>query len=61
MRATEATPAASLVTGNEQENRSVDVRRLFVWVLGREPDDDRVIPLLHGPPVHIIIGKALRD
>jgi hypothetical protein len=31
--------------------------RLFVWVLGSEPDDDHVIPLPRGPRVHII-GQA---
>jgi len=34
-----------------------DAKRLFVWVLGGEPDDDRIIPLPHGPRVHII-GQA---
>ena len=34
-----------------------DAERLFLWVLGSEPDDDRVIPLPHGPRVHII-GQA---
>jgi hypothetical protein len=34
-----------------------DARKLFVWVLGGEPDDDRVIPLPRGPRVHII-GQA---
>ena len=34
-----------------------DAERLFVWVLGSEPGDDRVIPLPHGPRVHII-GQA---
>jgi len=34
-----------------------DAKRLFMWVLGREPEDDRVIPLEHGPRVHII-GQA---
>jgi L,D-transpeptidase catalytic domain len=34
-----------------------DAERLFVWVLGNEPDDDRVIPLPRGPRVHII-GQA---
>jgi len=34
-----------------------DAQRLFVWVLGSEPDDDRVIPLPSGPRVHII-GQA---
>ena len=31
-----------------------DAEKLFVWVLGSEPDDDRVIPLSRGPRVHII-------
>ena len=34
-----------------------DARKLLVWVLGSEPDDDRVIPLPRGPRVHII-GQA---
>ena len=34
-----------------------DAQRLFVWVLGSEPDDNRVIPLPRGPGVHII-GQA---
>ena len=34
-----------------------DAQKLFVWVLGGEPDDDRVIPLSRGPRVHII-GQA---
>jgi hypothetical protein len=34
-----------------------DARKLFVWVLGGEPDDDRVIPLPRGPRVRII-GQA---
>jgi hypothetical protein len=34
-----------------------DAKRLFVWVLDSEPDDDRVIPLPSGPRVHII-GQA---
>jgi hypothetical protein len=33
-----------------------DAQRLFLWVLGREPDDERVIPLPRGPRVHIIGG-----
>jgi hypothetical protein len=36
-----------------------DAQRLFDWVLGGEFDDDRVIPLLHGPKIHII-GHAPR-
>jgi hypothetical protein len=35
-------------------------KKLFVWVLGSEPDDDRVIPLPRGPRVHII-GQAPGD
>ena len=34
-----------------------DARKLFVWVLGGETDEDRLIPLPHGPRVHII-GQA---
>jgi hypothetical protein len=35
-----------------------DAKRLFVWVLGSEPDEEeRVIPLHRGPRVHII-GQA---
>ena len=34
-----------------------DAKRLFEWVLGGETEDDRVIPLKHGPRVHII-GEA---
>jgi hypothetical protein len=34
-----------------------DAKRLFEWVLGGETDDDRVIPVPHGPRVHII-GQA---
>ena len=34
-----------------------DAKRLFVWVLGGEPDDDHVIPLQDGPRVQII-GQA---
>jgi hypothetical protein len=34
-----------------------DAKRLFVWVLGGETEDDRMIPLSHGPRVHII-GQA---
>lgn len=37
-----------------------DAQRLFVWVLGSEPDDDRVIPLPRGPRLHII-GEAPRS
>ena len=31
-----------------------DAKRLFVWVLGAEPEDDHMISLLHGPRVQII-------
>lgn len=34
-----------------------DAKRLFEWVLGGEVEDDRLIPLPHGPRVHII-GRA---
>ena len=34
-----------------------DAERLFVWILGSEPGDERVIPLLYGSHVHII-GQA---
>lgn len=34
-----------------------DAQRLFIWVLGHEPTTDHVIPLPHGPRVHII-GQA---
>lgn len=34
-----------------------DAKRLFEWVLGREVEDDRVIPLPRGPRIHII-GRA---
>ena len=42
------------IPGDPQLN---DAKRLFVWVLGGEPEDDRMIPLPHGPRVHII-GQA---
>jgi hypothetical protein len=31
-----------------------DAKRLFVWVVGAEPEDDHMISLLHGPRVQII-------
>jgi len=34
-----------------------DARKLFVWVLGGETDEDHVIPLSNGLRVHII-GQA---
>ena len=43
--------------GIPKEPEMSDAQRLFVWVLGSEPDDDRVIPLPRGPRVHII-GQA---
>jgi L,D-transpeptidase catalytic domain len=43
--------------GTPKEPELSDAQRLFVWVLGSESDDDRVIPLPRGPRVHII-GQA---
>ena len=43
--------------GVPKEPELSDAKRLFVWVLGSEPDDDRVIPLPRGPRVHIF-GQA---
>ena len=43
--------------GIPKEPELSDAQRLFVWVLGSEPEDNRVIPLPHGPRVHII-GQA---
>jgi hypothetical protein len=43
--------------GIPKEPELSDAKRLFEWVLGGEPDDDRVIPLPAGPRVHII-GQA---
>ena len=43
--------------GVPKEPELSDAQRLFVWVLGDEPDDNRVIPLPSGPRVHII-GQA---
>ena len=43
--------------GGPKDPELFDAQRLFVWVLGSEPDDDRVIPLPYGPRVHII-GQA---
>lgn len=37
-----------------------DAQRLFIWVLGSEPDDDHVISIPHGPRIHII-GEAPRS
>jgi hypothetical protein len=45
--------------GAPKDPELFDAERLFVWVLGSEPDDDRVIPLPRGPRVHII-GQAPR-
>jgi len=45
--------------GIPKEPELSDAQKLFVWVLGSEPDDDRVIPLPRGPRVHII-GQAPR-
>lgn len=43
--------------GAPKDPELFDARRLFLWVLGREPDDERVIPLHRGPRVHVI-GQA---
>jgi len=43
--------------GIPKEPELNDAKRLFEWVLGGEVEDDRVIPLPHGPRVHII-GQA---
>jgi hypothetical protein len=43
--------------GVPKEPELNDAKRLFEWVLGDEPDDDRVIPLPRSPRVHII-GQA---
>jgi len=43
--------------GIPKEPELSDAQRLFMWVLGSEPEDERVIPLSYGPGVHII-GQA---
>jgi hypothetical protein len=43
--------------GIPKESELNDAKRLFEWVLGGEVDDDKVIPLPHGPRV-CIIGQA---
>jgi hypothetical protein len=43
--------------GGPKDPELSDAKKLFEWVLGGEPDDDRVIPLPRGPRVHII-GQA---
>ena len=43
--------------GVPKEPELSDAQKLFHWVLGSEPDDVRMIPLPHGPHVHII-GQA---
>jgi L,D-transpeptidase catalytic domain len=43
--------------GAPKDPELFDARRLFLWVVGWEPDDERVIPLHRGPRVHII-GQA---
>ena len=43
--------------GVPKDPEPFDAERLFVWVLGSEPGDDRVIPLPSGLRVHII-GQA---
>jgi len=37
-----------------------DAKRLFMWVLGGEVEDNRVIRLPYGPRVHII-GQVPRS
>ncbi|TKB73803.1 MAG: L,D-transpeptidase [Nitrospira sp.] len=43
--------------GGPKDPELFDAKKLFEWVLGSEPDDNRVIPLPYGPRVHII-GQA---
>ena len=43
--------------GIPKESELHDAQKLFVRVLGNEPDDNRVIPLPHGPRIHIF-GQA---
>jgi L,D-transpeptidase catalytic domain len=43
--------------GIPKEPELNDAKRLFEWVLGGEVEDDTMIPLSHGPKVHII-GQA---
>ena len=43
--------------GIPKEPELNDAQRLFEWVLGSEPNEERVIPLLRGPRVYII-GQA---
>ncbi|TKS59533.1 MAG: L,D-transpeptidase [Nitrospira sp.] len=45
--------------GIPKEPELEDAKRLFEWVLGGEPDDDRMMHLPRGPRVHII-GQAPR-
>jgi hypothetical protein len=46
--------------GIPKEPELNDAQTLFEWVLGSEPDEERVIPLPRGPRVHII-GQAPAD
>jgi hypothetical protein len=46
--------------GMPKEPELNDAERLFKWVLGREPGEERVIRLPHGPRIHII-GQAPAD
>lgn len=43
--------------GVPKEPELNDAKRLFEWVLGVEVQHDNVIPIMHGPRVHII-GQA---
>lgn len=45
--------------GIPEEPELNDAKKLFEWVLGTDMENDNVIPLTHGPQVHII-GRAPR-
>ena len=46
--------------GIPKEPELNDAKRLFLWALGNEPDDNRVIPLPCGPRVQVI-GQAPKN
>ena len=50
-------PCWDVILSILRDTEPFDAERLFMWVLGSEPDDDHVIPLPRGPRVHII-GQA---
>lgn len=50
-------PMQNVEYGIPKDPELNDAKRLFDWVLGGEGEDERVIPLEHGPRVHII-GEA---